>query len=179
MTAPTAGHRGNSNDDDDNNNNNNNNDDDDDDDDNDDDNNDDDDDDDDDDNDNNNNDDDDDDDDDNDNNNNDDDDDDDNNNNNNNNRIQRRSSRFLTISLRHQLSPTRTLKSPGRNRVQITCNTSSANHVQHVVLRATWYEGTARLLRQSLNRIYLSFILLAEPLNRWRRGENRSTRRKP
>ena len=27
---------------------------------------------------------------------------------------------------------------PGRNRVQITCNTSSAYHVQHVVLRATW-----------------------------------------
>ena len=32
---------------------------------------------------------------------------------------------------------------------------------------------------QSWNRIYLSFILLAEPLNRWRRGGNRSTRRKP
>ena len=35
---------------------------------------------------------------------------------------------------------------PGRNRVQITCNTSSANHVQLVVLSATWYEGTAQLL---------------------------------
>ena len=34
----------------------------------------------------------------------------------------------------------------GRNRVQITCKTSSAYHVQHVVLRATWYEGTAQLL---------------------------------
>ena len=30
--------------------------------------------------------------------------------------------------------------------MQITCNTSSAYHVQHVVLRATWYEGTAQLL---------------------------------
>ena len=50
---------------------------------------------------------------------------------------------------------------PGRKRVQITCYTSSAYHVQHDVLRATWYEGTAR---QTLNRIYLSFILLAEPL---------------
>ena len=69
------------------------------------------------------------------------------NNNNNNNRIQRRYSRFFTISSqRHKLSPTRTLKWPRRNRVQITCNTSNAYHVQHVVLRATWYEGTAQLL---------------------------------
>ena len=29
------------------------------------------------------------------------------------------------------------------------------------------------------NCIYLSFILLAEPLHRWRRGGNQSTRRKP
>ena len=28
----------------------------------------------------------------------------------------------------------------------ITCNTSSASHVQHVVLRARWYEGTVQLL---------------------------------
>ena len=70
-----------------------------------------------------------------------------NNNNNNNNRIQRRYSRFFTISSqRRELSPTRTLKWPRRNRVQITCNTTSAYHVQHVVLRATWYEGTAQLL---------------------------------
>ena len=54
---------------------------------------------------------------------------------------------FFTISSqRRELSPTRTLKWPRRNRVQITCNTSSAYHVQHVVLRATWYEGTAQLL---------------------------------
>ena len=67
--------------------------------------------------------------------------------NNNNNRIQRRSSRFVTISSqRREPSPTRTLKWPGRNRVQITRNTSSAYHVRHVVLRATWYEGTAQLL---------------------------------
>ena len=50
---------------------------------------------------------------------------------NNNNLIQRRYSRFFTISSqRRELSPTRTLKWPGRNRVQITCNTSSADHVQ-------------------------------------------------
>ena len=53
------------------------------------------------------------------------------NDNNNNNRIQRRYSRFFTISSQlRELSPTRTLKWHGRNRVQITCNTSSAYHVQ-------------------------------------------------
>ena len=52
-------------------------------------------------------------------------------NNNNNNHIQRRCSRFFTISSqRRELSPTRTLKWPRRNRVQITCNTSSADDVQ-------------------------------------------------
>ena len=67
--------------------------------------------------------------------------------NNNNIRIQRRFSRFFTISSqRCELSPTRTLKWPRRNRVQTTCNTSSAYHAQQVVLRATWYEGTAQLL---------------------------------
>ena len=34
-------------------------------------------------------------------------------------------------------------------------------------------------LRQKLNCIYFSFIKLAEPLDRWRRGGNCSTRRKP
>ena len=64
-----------------------------------------------------------------------------------NNRIQRCYSRFFTISSqRRELSPERTLKWPRRNRVQITCNTSSAYHVLHVVLRATRYEGTAHLL---------------------------------
>ena len=33
-----------------------------------------------------------------------------------------------------------------RNQVQITCNTLSTYHVQHVILHATWYEGTAQLL---------------------------------
>ena len=73
--------------------------------------------------------------------------DDNNNNNDNNNRFQRHSSTLFTISsLRRELSPTRTLKWPGRNRVQISCNTSSAYHVQVVVLSATWYETTAQLL---------------------------------
>ena len=52
----------------------------------------------------------------------------------NNNRIQKRNSRFFIISsLHHEPSPTRTLKWPGRNCVQITCNTLSAYRVQHVV----------------------------------------------
>ena len=68
-------------------------------------------------------------------------------NNNNNNCIQRHNSRFFTISsLRCKPSPTRTLKWPGRNSVQITCNTSSAYHVKNDVLCATWYEGAAQLL---------------------------------
>ena len=47
------------------------------------------------------------------------------------NRVQRRYSRFFTISSqRRELSPTCTHKWPGRNRVQITCNTSIAYHVQ-------------------------------------------------
>ena len=61
--------------------------------------------------------------------------------------IQRGNSRIFTISsLLRKPSPTRMLKWPGRNRVQITCNTSSAYHVQHVILRATWYEGAAQVL---------------------------------
>ena len=59
------------------------------------------------------------------------------------------------------------LKWPGRSRVQIRYSTSGAYHVQRVVLHATWYEGTAQLLSLTefnLNRIYLSFILLAKPL---------------
>ena len=52
------------------------------------------------------------------------------------NRTERRDSIFFSLtisSLRRELSPTRTLKWPGRNRVQITCNTSGAHHVQRVV----------------------------------------------
>ena len=70
----------------------------------------------------------------------------DNNNTHNNNRTERRNLRFFTLSSqRRELSPTHTLKWPGRNHVQIMCNTSSTYHVQHVI-RATWYEGTAQLL---------------------------------
>ena len=40
-------------------------------------------------------------------------------------------------------------------RVQITCNTSGAYHVQHVVLHATWHEGTAQLLSLTEFKSYL------------------------
>ena len=88
-------------------------------------------------------------------------------NNNNNNRTERHDSRFSTISSLHcELFPTPMLKWPERNHVQIMCNASSPYHVKHVMLYATWYTGTAQLYKvwQSLNYIYLSFILLAEPL---------------
>ena len=71
-----------------------------------------------------------------------------NNNNNNNNRTERRSLRFFIISSpRHESSPTRTVRSSGPG--AIVCKsgaTSSAYHVQQVVISATWYEGTAQLL---------------------------------
>ena len=56
---------------------------------------------------------------------------------------------FTNSSLCREPSPTRSLKWPGCNSVQITCKILSAHHVQHVVLRATWYKGTARLLRMT------------------------------
>ena len=101
--------------------------------------------------------------------------------NDNDNRIQRRYSRFFTISSqRRELSPTRTLKWPVRYRVQITCSTSSAYHVQVSCYVPLGTKGQPSYeVWQSWNRIYLSFILLAEPLNRWRRGGHQSTRRKP
>ena len=100
--------------------------------------------------------------------------------NSNSNRIQRRKSRFLTIfSPRRELSLTRTLKWPWRNRVQITCNTSSTYHVQHLVLRATWYKGTAQLLSLTELKSHLfQLYLLPEPLTD-EEGGNRSARRKP
>ena len=90
------------------------------------------------------------------------------NNSSNNNHIQRRNSRFFTTSSLHcELSPTHTLQRHGRIHVQIMCNTSSAHHVQYVVLRTMLYKGAAQLLNfdRVLSRIYFSFILLAEPLN--------------
>ena len=75
---------------------------------------------------------------------------------NNNNRIQRRSLRFLTISsLRRELSPTRTLKWPRHNRVKITCNTSSAYHVQRVVCHLAPRDSSAI----KYDRVEIAFTL--------------------
>ena len=68
------------------------------------------------------------------------------NNNNNNNRTQRRYSRLFTISSQR--------RSVSNTYAQVARAQSCANHVQHierlsrasVMLRATWYEGTAQLL---------------------------------
>ena len=52
--------------------------------------------------------------------------------------IERLNSRFFTLSsLRRELSPTCTLKWPQCSRVQFMCNTSSAYHMQHDMLRGT------------------------------------------
>ena len=60
-----------------------------------------------------------------------------------NNRILRHNSRFIYNLLIAPRTVSNTRSSgPG---AQITCNTSRVYHVQHVVLRATWYEGAAQL----------------------------------
>ena len=75
---------------------------------------------------------------------------------NNNNRIERRKSRFFTISsLCHELSPTCTLNGPERDRVQITCNTSSAYHVQHAVCHMVRRDSSAI----KFDRVEIAFIL--------------------
>ena len=102
-------------------------------------------------------------------------------NNNDNNSIQRCSSRFFTISsLRRELSPTGMFKWPGRNHVQITCNTSSAYHVQHVVLCAMWYEKTAQLLSLTEFQSHLfELYFIGWTINQWRREETGVPREKP
>ena len=98
----------------------------------------------------------------------------------NNNPIEKRNSRFVTISsLRREPSPTCTLKWPRRNRVQIMCNTESAYHVQYVPLRATWYEGTALLLSFTEFKSHLfELYFVGWTINQWRWGGNWSTRKK-
>ena len=70
--------------------------------------------------------------------------------------FKRRSSRFFTISsLRRELSPTRTLKWPRYNRVKITCNTSSAYHVQRVVCHIVRRDSSGI----KFDRLEIAFIL--------------------
>ena len=78
------------------------------------------------------------------------------------------------------------LMMPGHNHVQIMCNTSSACHVQHVVLCASSYEGTSQLLSLTEFKYMHLFelYLLAEPVTDegWDGGggaEDRRALRKP
>ena len=89
---------------------------------------------------------------------------------NNNNRMERRKSRFFTISSpRCELSPTRTLKWPGRDRAQNTCNTSSAYHVKHAVCHLV--RGGRSAIK--FDRVEIAFILvlslLAKTINHTKR----------
>ena len=71
------------------------------------------------------------------------------------------------------------LKWPGCNCVQITCNTSSAHHVQHAVCHVVRRDSSAiKFYRVEITFIF-RFIFLVETINRWRMGWNWSTRRKP
>ena len=95
--------------------------------------------------------------------------------------VHRRNLRFFAISLlRCEPFPTRTLKWPGHNHVQITCNTSSVCHMQNVMLRATWYKRTAQLLSLTDFKSHLfELYFIGWTVNQWQRGGNWSTRRKP
>ena len=74
----------------------------------------------------------------------------------NNGRSQWSNTRFLTISsLRRALSSTRTLKWPGRNREQITCNVSSAYHVLCAVCHLVRRDSSAI----KFDRVKIVFIL--------------------
>ena len=98
----------------------------------------------------------------------------------NNNDTERRHSRLFTISLlRLKLSPTRTLKWPGHNRVQFTCNSLTGYHLKHVACLVVQWNRSATKFNRVEFSFYFSFILFAEPINRWRRGGNSSTRTSP
>ena len=95
---------------------------------------------------------------------------------NNNDRIERRDSRFLqSPHCAANCLTTRTLKWLGRNVVQITYKTSSANHVCHVVQRDS---SAIKFDRVEISPILVFFTWLT-PLNDDGGEVNRSTRRKP
>ena len=87
---------------------------------------------------------------------------------------------FLVSSLRREPSPICMLKWPERNQVQTMRNTSSACHVQYVMLPAAWYEGTAQLLSLTALKSHLFELYFIDwTISWWRRGEIWSTWRKP
>ena len=73
---------------------------------------------------------------------------------------------FTISSLRHKLSPTRTLKWPGCNRVQITCNTSSTCHVQPVVCHLVQRDSSAiKFDRVEIAFLFELIFYLLKPLS--------------
>ena len=79
------------------------------------------------------------------------------------------------------------LRTVSNTYAQVAQVQSCANHVENIerLSCATCCVPLGRKVQlsysvwQSWNRIYFSFILVAETINWWRRGGNRSTRRKP
>ena len=81
-------------------------------------------------------------------------------------RIERCNLRFFTISsLCHEPCPTRTLKWPGHNHVQITCNTSSTYHVQHTLCHLVPRYSSVMKSDRVENAFILALYLLAKPLS--------------
>ena len=87
---------------------------------------------------------------------------------------------FLTLSsLRHKLSPICTLKGTVRYRVQITCNTSSDYHVQHVMCEVVRRDSSAI----KADRVEIAFIIALfywlKPLTNEEGEETRVPRENP
>ena len=90
-------------------------------------------------------------------------------------RIEGHNSRFLQ-SPHCAMNHLQHIHSSGKG--AITCNTSSANHVQHVMCHFVWRDSSAvKFDRADIALVY--FSLLARTIKRWRRGGNWSTQRKP
>ena len=88
-------------------------------------------------------------------------------NDNNNNCIERR--------LHRELSSTRTLKWPGRNRVQITWHTSSAFHVQHVVCHVVRRDSSAIKFNRVEIELILALFYWLKPIKEGRKPECQET----
>ena len=81
---------------------------------------------------------------------------------------------YLSVCLYIRLSALPTLVPP------LFWSQTFCIRVQHVVLRATWYQGTAQILSLTeLKSRLFQLYFIGWTINRWRRGGNRSTRRKP
>ena len=76
------------------------------------------------------------------------------NNDSNNKHIERCNLKFTISSLRLELSPTLMLKWLGCSCVQVTCNTSSTYHVQHVVCRVVQRDNSAI----KFDRVEIAFV---------------------